>query len=538
MQKAIKNCVLIFLLFFQICLIQIGKAQLNDIIPADFSFVKNSQIWINSENATGLHHFLHAHASTANISYNLSKGNFIDYYQSNNSRNWKVETESFNRLNEKIVFYGLINYQNFSGQNMGGSAFINPYETPFNFVEYADTNKGEKNKESYCLIGGLSYALTNKLFVSGKIDYNAANYAKQKDLRHKNKLLDLSLSLGLSYIFKKLELGLNYFYHRNIEEITFRTFGNTDLQYMMLIDYGNFYGETELYDRLGNGFIHGTGLKPLFTEIQGGAFQFSILLGKHWKWLNEIKLRNGDGYFGKEGTHSVLYTVHDVKEWNYQTILQKSTDKSLQNIKISGGNKKLNNYRNVINYVSIPGEIEDVMEIVKTRRLQRSYWHASLSYDGYFAIKQLQPKWHMNSQIKYYTNSQKTHLFPFYREQDINYYQIDASIERNITKNKKHWWLRLGSGYGEGFGTKNNDYQSGSTSSEAPRTTELNLNRTYEYNTLPRLYGYAQIKYGISSYASSLIYIALNYTYTKGFNSNYLKSAEFHEIKIKLGLEF
>ena len=65
---------------------------------------------------------------------------------------------------------------------MGGSAFIDPYEQPFDIVEYTDTTRGVKNLETYRLAGAISTDLTHRVTLSAKVDYHAANYAKQKNL--------------------------------------------------------------------------------------------------------------------------------------------------------------------------------------------------------------------------------------------------------------------------------------------------------------------------------------------------------------------
>ena len=68
------------------------------------------------------------------------------------------------------------------------------------------------------LTGAISVALNSRLAIGGKLDYVAANYAKHRDMRHKNSLMDMNLSLGLTYsLTKKVSLGVNGYYRRSVE---------------------------------------------------------------------------------------------------------------------------------------------------------------------------------------------------------------------------------------------------------------------------------------------------------------------------------
>lgn len=122
---------------------------------------------------------------------NKSDGQFIDYFQSPDSYTLGGEAESFYRVTPRLVFHGWVSYHNFTGKQMGGSAFIDPNSTPFNMVESTDTTKGAKQQEVYRLTGSLAYDLSKRVTLGAKMDYTSTNYTKRKDLRHRNKLLNL-----------------------------------------------------------------------------------------------------------------------------------------------------------------------------------------------------------------------------------------------------------------------------------------------------------------------------------------------------------
>ena len=141
-----------------------------------------------------------------------------------------------------------MDYDNFAVKNMLGSVFINPERKPFDLSEDSLTNPGNKHRDTYNLVGAVGIDLWRGLAVGAKVDYTAANYAKYKDLRHRNSLMQLNLSLGIAApIGKKWMLGANYIYGRSTESLRFVTYGKTEKVYKTLVDYGAFTGEVEQF---------------------------------------------------------------------------------------------------------------------------------------------------------------------------------------------------------------------------------------------------------------------------------------------------
>ena len=94
---------------------------------------------------------------------------------------------------------------------MTGSAFIDPTRKPFNLTEDSLTNAGKKHRDTYKLTGGFGVDVYQGISLGARIDYTSANYAKYKDLRHKNKLMDLSVTAGVyAPITAWLNVGADY----------------------------------------------------------------------------------------------------------------------------------------------------------------------------------------------------------------------------------------------------------------------------------------------------------------------------------------
>lgn len=539
MRKNKKHVFYILILWFAIISNSL-LAQTADSVFADFNFAKNSQAWLNSNNATGLHHFQLSHASTISLSFNKQKGGFVNYYQSDNSNVWSGKTESYYRLNNKIVFYGLVNYKNFMGKNMGGSIFLNPNETPFNILETADSTAGNKKQENYQLIGAISFAIKPNLYLGTKINYQATNYAKHKDLRHKNKALNLKLTAGISYKLKSLEIGANYLYNRYIEGIQLDMFGNTDKQYMLLIDFGNFYGRRELYDDNGIGYISGYGEKPLSNISNGGNLQIDIILSDKLTFFNEFGFNKSKGNFGIKEMGSILYTSHKGYNLSYTGVLSYQQQNRLHKLKLNFANSNLTNYENIFRISTNPGELSKTEYFGEVKMLNRKLLQTSINYTGYFCIKNLKPKWELQAGVNIFNRNQKTSIFPFYRKQNISNLIAQASLMRTFFYTNKQLSVQANIGYGKGTGTPFTDTHRGtlSTITKKPKSSELNIYREHEFYTLSRMIAGINAKYGLYLKNKLFAYKKLSYQLTYAPNTQYIKGKYLHYLQIKIGIEF
>ena len=145
------------------------------------------------------------------------------------------------------------------------------------------------------MVGAVSADLSKKITIGGKVDYTAANYAKQKDLRHVNKLLDMNVTVGVSYLLnKQIELGANYYYRRSTEGLLLDMYGTTDQIYNSLISYGSFFGVMEQFGE--NGYTKEGEEKPLFNEYHGGALQLKWHILPKLQFFNEFAYKSRSGY--------------------------------------------------------------------------------------------------------------------------------------------------------------------------------------------------------------------------------------------------
>ena len=232
------------------CMLALCTSAQDSLLLRDFKFVSQSDPWLNHRNAAALTRFTASNIVKTEVAVNKGNGGLVDYSDSRNTLAADGNVESFYRLSPRVVTYGAISYSGWSGRDMTGSAFMQK-RMPFNLVEDSLTNPGKKHRDIYHLVGALGVDVHQGISVGARMDYTSSNYAKYKDLRHQNKLMDMKLTLGgFLPLLKGLSIGADYTYHRQTESVAFGTYGKSERVYKTLIDYGAFMGRVELTKRV------------------------------------------------------------------------------------------------------------------------------------------------------------------------------------------------------------------------------------------------------------------------------------------------
>lgn len=489
----------------------------------DAVYIQYTNAWLAHKNASGLEYLSIKKLSTAEAYARKSNGRFINYHESNDSYALGATISSLQRLGDKIVLSGSFAYDNFTGHNMGGSTFWNPYENAFDISEMSDTTQGTKNTEQYRMQGAISIKLTKKLTIGGRVNYSVGNYTKTKDLRHINDLLDAQTVLGSTYrITSRFALGAHYEYTRRIEGVQFAIQGNTDRQYLSLIDFGGFYGFSELFDRSG----YTVDKKPMVNNTHRASFQAEWIIRPGLQWLNDISYGTKSGYYGKRGSTSIVYTENESALITYQGTAVLKSSHSTHYFNLNADYESRNNYENIFRTGTSTGGNTEIIYIGQSEALRASLITGAIDYKGFINVKDNNPIWAVDVGIKYYLRNQTTIRYPFYRHQTINSYLIHAGAKKNIIRKREMYSLSLTTRYGSGFGTAKDDgtYVTPSEGQRIPASRDVYLYQEYEYWTAPRVignveFGYSRLlKTGVRAFAKA------NYTHTNAFNTNYVGS--------------
>jgi hypothetical protein len=502
--------------------------------PFDYEYLKSSDAWLASENASGISNWVVQRASVAEITFNKTNGGFINYSESNNSYQYGALCESYFRLNKKTVVFGKVEYSRFEGKNMGGSAFIDPYYNPVNIVEYADSTAGNKVKETYHLIGALSTKLTDHLLFGAKTDYTTVSYYKIRDLRHINDWMDLLVTGGLRYNNNQsIDVGINYTYRRTTESIAFESAGNSGKQFNSLIDFGAFYGEQERYGE--SGYTSG-GL--MFNQFQGGAVQINLFPKKDFSFFNELWARHRSGYYGVKSATSVVYTEHKGNLLGYNGVLSLKRATVLHQLKLNWDAEFLKNYEKSYRSETSTGGVKNYFYYGKNEVLRQNRVNFSAGYTGNFQVKDNTPVWIVDALFAVKTNNEKVSMYPAYRKQQINQFLSEVSSKRNIQLKQGVLRVQLSAnyGFGTGYAAQDGIYDTNGTSSA--KSLDQYLYREFDYLTAKKVGGQAAVRYTAEvKGGKTKWYGEVGYEATKALNVDYIGDYRGN-VNVKVGYLF
>ena len=371
-------------------------------------FVKQHDAWLTSSNAAGLSHFQRPSISTAELSLQYATGSLTPFGGASNVVQATAAVESFYRISPRTVLHGSIGYDNWTGRSMTGSVFMGEH-LPFDIVEQTADNTGRKHRDTYRLQGAVGVDLWRGYSVGARINYQAANYAKYKDLRHSNKLMQLQLSVGATApLTPWLTVGANYLYHRQTESVTYQTYGKTDRVYLSLIDYAAFMGFSEQYGTAG--FTDNSREMPLVEDRNGGSVQLDVRPLRDLSFHNELTYTHGKGYYGRKSPYTIVYTNHQRDVFSYQgrVVLQRPHTHHL--LDLSAAVEKLDNNRE--NYRERQNEAGstyyEYYSDVQTAK--KRWYHFSALYTLHLGIRGEQPLWTLSAAY-HWQQRQQTDFF-------------------------------------------------------------------------------------------------------------------------------
>ncbi|MBO7110240.1 MAG: hypothetical protein J6V97_09135 [Prevotella sp.] len=459
-----------------ICLLFVGlaaKAQVS------YDAIKRSDAWLTSLNAAALTRYSASNAAQAELSLTKAKGGFTDFSDSPDVLQGDAAVEAFYRLSSRTVFYGAMSYDNFSGKDMAGSTFISDFRPhtsdlilqtsyfrhlPFDIIEDSLNNTGTKHRDTYHLTGGFGYSVSNGFSVGARLDYTAANYAKYKDLRHKNKLMDMTFSASVfTPIGRLVQIGATYIYRRTTESVLFSTYGKGGRNFVSFINYGPYIGQTEQFGS--TGFTDKSREMPLVDDYNGACLQFSIGHSPALQFYNAMTYAHRRGYYGRRSPYTITFTRHKSHVYKYDARLSHQSEKARFFLNFSLSAENLENL--------LPSRLELKNEAGATYyeyftpvKSANRLWvdgQASLRAD----VSQLSSEalttpgsmsvWSFEGGLRWAHHKQTAYLFPYYRRQHYTGYEPFISLTRNIATQKGVWTAQAGASFRHGDGTPADD---------------------------------------------------------------------------------
>lgn len=465
-----------------------GQPQQGDsLLWWNFAYERDSDPWLMSPNASALTRLGDIHLSEAEAGVGWADGGMVNYHQPARLLQADATVESLYRLSSRTVVYGRMRYDNLTGHDMAGSAFLNPSNKPFDIVEDSLTNLGKKHSDTYQLTGALGVNLHHGVAVGARLDYMAANYAKYKDLRHKNSLMNLMATAGVYVpIGKAFQLGGHFLYRRDTESLQFSTYGKTDKTYKSLIDYGAFIGEVEQFGV--ERFTDANREMPLFDEYLGGGMQMELRLAQGLAWYNAMGISNRDGYYGSKSPYSSQLTHHESTMYDFSsrlTFRQASVQHVLDfTMCVENLVNYEENFREKKNDAG--SNYHEYYDPVKTAN--KVWMNGEASYAMHLGMHGSTPVTTVKGGVQFFQRKLTAYDYPYFRRQKIGRQEAFLMVCHNLSLGKGMMSLMAEGRYSKGYGKPFEDGTMALPSDKQvpPPQMETYLYREYEYLTAPQ----------------------------------------------------
>lgn len=499
-----------------------------------FDDLQRKQTWTESYNAAGLH-FLDFHNSSFIEAYmGKNDGPFVKYYESDNSFNFGLKTASYTKI-KKTTFFGKIDYNNFTGQNMTWSGLIYP-ERYLNTV--ADDRPAEKANESYKLSGGFSSPLSEKLFFGLQINYETAMLAKRKDLRHRTDLLDFETTAGFLYKTEMLNFGINYYYRKFHEKVAFSKIAEDDVLYTGYLLKGLWFGVFDIWSQAELNLS-----RSFLDVIQGGSVQLEYVKD-NFRFHNEFTYKFQEGLSGPGRDRA--YSQNEGTILEYKGIAQYEQDNMRHYLKVK------TNYTDAINYDKVSnteriGGITTVIQYGKNKAFAKRSFDMSAEYELALGKYKCNPEWNFKAGYQYSSYSAVSSLVvPFYFSQEVNTTTGYGKVNKNFLMQNGMIDISLMGGYRMGYGDRLKMHTAAGASNQIseeiiPSQEVEMLKREYEYLTKGRLFGEVGFRYSkfvMTKRTAGSIYLDTKYSFTSASDLKYHTGGNAGIFSLALGYSF
>ena len=256
-----------------------------------FESVVRHNLWSGSTNVTGIRQDS-VSRSYAALHGGYETGGFRDTWQASEGWSAGAVTESIRHM-EKMSLIGSFSFKQNEGYGMCGSMFIEPGYYPVDVLEFTP---GRKTLQTYAFTGGISYDVAPDWRIGAKMDFESANIAKRKDLRHSNWKLDMTFAPGFMYLSDEWSVGAAALLGKTSETINAEQIGISESSYYAFFDKGLMYGVHQVWTGSG---VHldeaGVNGLPVKEGIYGGSVQF-----QRGSFFADFELKASEGSVGEK----------------------------------------------------------------------------------------------------------------------------------------------------------------------------------------------------------------------------------------------
>ncbi len=448
----------------------------------DFDFVKDVNPYLQLSNPAALSGW-NSKIADFRAGFEKSNGGLASQTQSGDSYRVGAGTESFYRLSEKIVFHGALGWSYSEGKGMGGAILMDPDHNPVNFYESDPATTGNKQQEAYSLTGAFTYVFNDKWSAGISFDYDCSDLTKIKDPRFSNLWIDMKVEAGAGFNpSDNVFIGASLIYRSTLEQVLGGIYGATDKQYFIMTDRGGYFGT--IAELIGEqNFLSPKVKRPMNNAFYGGALQ--AVFGD--RFSNEVTFLMRNGYFGsKNSTSTPVFFEFSGIQARYDGSALFYGKRSLHKLSLSIGFETLGNDENVFKYVTPTGEATRVEYTGVNHVMDRTVIDGKLGYRWFSGIKGERPKTTVGADASFYSKSQTTEIYPFYRDHGFTRIAADIFASHDFSAGKSLFTPELHVLAHTGFGTPKEDGAYANSSGSNLKSFDVWLNRQFEYETAMR----------------------------------------------------
>lgn len=499
-----------------------------------FDDLQRKQTWTDSYNPAGLGLIDFNSSSFVEAYMGSGKGDFVKYYEANQSFNFGLRTASYTKIN-KTTFFGEIDYNNFKGENMAWSGLIYPERY---LMTVGNDVPAQKMKESYKLKGGLSAPLLPKLNFGLQVNYETAMMAKRRDLRHRTDLLDFEAITGIVYKGEKINIGASYIYRKFYENITFSKISDDVNEFQGYIFKGLWYGVFDRWD------VREMDLSRPFLEVsQGVSGQLEYVEGG-FRFLNEITYKYRDGYTG-QGLEKAL-SQDQISTFEYKGNAQLESGDVRHYLKVN------TLYTDGVNYDKIStqeviGGLNVEIQYGRNKIFSKRSFDFNALYELAIGRHKCSPDWNLSAGYTHHSHMAVSSLtIPFYLTQNVKINSAFGKVNKNFVFSYGMIDVSLMAGYREGSG---NPLKLENSNPTAPLVAEEILleqredllNREFEYMIKGRAFGEAGVRvsrFVTSKNALGAVYLDAKYSLVQAGDVYYHAGNSSQFFSLALGFSF
>ena len=491
---------------------------------------------MQSRNSCGLLQTDTLNLSNVYLEFDKNNGGLVNYHQSDDAYRMTAAANSIYRFNERIVFGGGIDYSYFKGQDMSGSALLNPYANAYDICEFTDQFKGEKRLEQYHILAELGWNVHKGLILGASFDFNSANYSKMKDLRHSNTWSDLNFDLTAAYRFSDIfTFGAAYHYKKSLEGIYFYRYSPTEKHYDMLISYGPFWGKRKAFDR-NEGQISAS-RTPMYNSSNGVSMQFDVKPEGCWSFFIEGEFDYRKGSYGLKSPSTIQYNSNDGYNYGFSFTHLVQADDARHLISFKLANNTTNNYESVYKIATSSSGMSSVTYFDPVNVGRASFSSYTLAYRADWKIQENLPLWTADFSTEFFQRDKKGTLYPYYRNESLLFYHVNAGLCRKFIFRDNMFTGGLAIRY---IGKIKDKCIDGShipnPTQNKPRESELMRGRELEYLSSSQLFLNPTFRYS-RRMKKMTAYADLSYSYRKALEEiEFLTGDDSHIISFSIGL--